>query len=358
MLMSLKWTVNLFDPDDLSKIRLFFKRLYTGMGTYGSIDLFNWKIQENYVSDGIINLIKDDDKIVSTTSLTPKILYVKGKKQIVAEIGDTYTDPDYQRKGMFSLLINQTRKDAESKGIPFIYGTPNKQSLPGYEKKANFIVIKSINVNSMTFPVNISPKISRKTHWLLGNLIGYFYLIFILSLYGLKKFIIKTYSMERINEINKIPNDWDDFWEKAHVSHDFIFSRDSKAMEWRFVNHPNKYRFYILKQQNEIIGYLTYRTLNENGITKLFIADYLFLKGSEEKLKTLLFKVLKDSIEENVTTISIWCSQDSPYFEILKDFGFISRGNVPVICYQNDFASEVQYGCQKWHFTISDSDNI
>ena len=27
----------------------------------------------------------------------------------------------------------------------------------------------------MSFPVNISPIISRKTHWLLGNLIGYFY---------------------------------------------------------------------------------------------------------------------------------------------------------------------------------------
>ena len=119
--MSLNWTINRFETDDLSKIRLFFKRLYTGMGDYGSIDLFNWKIQENYASTGIINLIKDDKEIVSTTSLTPKFLYFKGKKGIVAEIGDTYTDPNYQRKGMFSLLINQTRKDAETKGIPFIY---------------------------------------------------------------------------------------------------------------------------------------------------------------------------------------------------------------------------------------------
>ena len=174
--MSSNWVINRLLPEDLSRISLFFKRLYTGMGAYGSMDLFNWKIQENYVSTGIINLIKDDKEIVSTTSLTPKLLFYKGKKEIVGEIGDTYTDPDYQRKGMFSLLINQTRKDAETKGISFIYGTPNEQSLPGYEKKANFKIIKSIYVNSMSFPVNISPIISRKTHWLLGNLIEYFYL--------------------------------------------------------------------------------------------------------------------------------------------------------------------------------------
>jgi GNAT superfamily N-acetyltransferase len=356
--MSSNWKINQFEPDDLSKIRLFFKRLYTGIGDYGSIDLFNWKIQENYASTGIINLIKDEKEIVSTTSLTPKFVFLKGKKEIVAEIGDTYTDPDYQRKGMFSLLINQTRKDAETKGIPFIYGTPNEQSLPGYEKKANFKVISGINVRSMAVPLNVSPIISRKTHWIFGELIGYVYLIYIHSIYGLKKFINKTNSIEQIIEFNKIPNNWEDFWEKAHVSYDFIISRDSKALEWRFFNHPNKYKFYILEQQNVIIGYLTYRILHENGITQLFIADYLFLKGNERKLKSVLFKVVKDSTQAGVTLIKVWCPQNSPYFKIFKDFGFMDRGNVPVICYNNKFSSEVQAYCHNWHFTISDSDNI
>ena len=166
------------------------------------------------------------------------------------------------------------------------------------------------------------------------------------------------YKSKGFLEIEIIPNDWDDFWEKAHVSYDFIFSRDLKTIEWRFVNHPNKYRFYILKQHNELIGYLTYRILHEKGITNLVIADFLVLKGREEYLKSLLFRVLKDSIEHNVTKINIWCPQDSPYFKILKDFGFMRGSNVPVICYQNDFASEIQDSCHKWHFTISDSDNI
>ena len=119
--------------------------------------------------------------------------------------------------------------DSEAKSISFIYGTPNEQSLPGYEKKANFKIIKSIYVNSMSFQVNISPIISRKTHWLLGNLIGYFYLILILSIHKFKKLINKTDLIEEIIGEKNVPENWDIFWNKAHKAHDFIFSRDSKA---------------------------------------------------------------------------------------------------------------------------------
>ena len=65
--MNSNWAIKKFRSDDLSKIRLFFKRHYTGMGSYGSIDLFNWKIQENYASAGTINLIKDGEKIIQHT---------------------------------------------------------------------------------------------------------------------------------------------------------------------------------------------------------------------------------------------------------------------------------------------------
>ena len=353
-----KWVIKKFDPKDLSKIRIFFKKLYTGMGSYGSIDLFRWKIQENHVTSGIFNLIKDKSKIASTTSLTPKSLFIKGKKEIVAEIGDTYTAKNYQRMGMFSQLVNQTRKDAESKGIKFIYGTPNEQSLVGYEKNANFKIIQKLNVKSMTLPVNISSIISRKTHWIIGYFIGYFFLLFLLIIYWTKKITYNEKSELEITEIDNIPKNWNTFWQKAQLPYDFIFSRDIKNLEWRFIDHPNKYLFYILSYKKEIIGYITCRCLYENGFTDLLIADFLFLEGREKFLKSFLLKILNDSIKKNVSKISVWCPENSPYFKILKDFGFLSRGNIPVICYQNDFSKKVQENCNNWHFTISDSDNI
>ena len=115
-----KWSSNPYIMDDLPAVGLFFKDLYSGPCDYGNMVFFNWKIVDNYIQPGIINLSKDGNRIASTTSVTPKLLVYKDKVVNAAEIGDTYTHPDYWRQGMFSLLINQTRENAINKSISFI----------------------------------------------------------------------------------------------------------------------------------------------------------------------------------------------------------------------------------------------
>ena len=75
--------------------------------------------------------------------------------------------PNYQRKGLvLSMLINQTRKDAEDKHW-VCFSTPNKQSLPDYEKKANFKIINNINVYSIPYWSIVMDYI-KKSQWILG----------------------------------------------------------------------------------------------------------------------------------------------------------------------------------------------
>ena len=69
-------------------------------------------------------------------SFTPKKFKVCSEIIIVSEIGDTFTDPNYQRQGIFSTLVNSVREDAlKYSRVQLLYGTPNENSLPGYEKK-------------------------------------------------------------------------------------------------------------------------------------------------------------------------------------------------------------------------------
>ena len=60
------------------------------MGDYENMGFFNWKIVDNYIQPGIINLIKDGSRIASTTSVTPKLLVYKGEVINAAEIGDIF----------------------------------------------------------------------------------------------------------------------------------------------------------------------------------------------------------------------------------------------------------------------------
>ena len=74
-----KWNHILYEHGDLPKIGLFFKALFSGMGDYGNMGFFNWKIVDNYIQPDIINLIKDGNSIASTTSFIPKKLVYKGE---------------------------------------------------------------------------------------------------------------------------------------------------------------------------------------------------------------------------------------------------------------------------------------
>ena len=351
------WNAVPFKPDDQPAIGRFFKKHYIGLGTYGTMEQFHWKIIDNYVRPGIINLVKKNNQIISTTSVTPKQLLFRGCECTVAEIGDTYTDPKYQRQGIFALLINTSTRNALAEGIDFIYGTPNNQSLPGYETKANYKTISGINVKSLVFPLNIKPFIQKRNHWLIGNLAGYLFSILVYG-YFLAKKALSTRHAAQIEEPEYIPDGWDNFWEKSRQSYDFIFARDKKALIWRFFKNPDKYKFYVLREKNQIVGYLVYRIIYGPEIITLRIADFLFLPGRENDMKNLLFKVLEESMQNNVTTIGVWCTRGSPYFKVFKKFGFIERDNIPIICFQNDFALNLVKACQTWHFTISDSDNV
>ncbi len=169
------WSTVPFEPYDLPKIASYFKKVYQGHGLYGNTDLFHWKIIDNYIRPGIINLVKEGDQIVSIASVTPKRLFLKGQEVLAAETGDNYTDPKYQRQGMFELLVKKSTQDALDVGISFIYGTPNSQSLPGYEKKANYKTIPEINIRLLALPVNVKPFIQKHSHWLIGNYMNAFH---------------------------------------------------------------------------------------------------------------------------------------------------------------------------------------
>ena len=351
------WTVIPYETSDLPDIAHFFKKNYTGIGSYGSMDMFYWKIMDNPVLPGIINLVKNDGKIISTTSVTPKRLLLRGQEYKVAEIGDTYTDATYQRQGLFTLLINRSTKDALTKTINFIYGTPNNQSLPGYEKKAKYKIMQNVNIRSLFIPVDIKSYIQLRIGWLTGIYTATLFSTFMYAYSFIKRITIKRKNYI-IDDSNELPQDWDNFWEKARINYDFIFSRDRRTIEWRYFKNPGKYNLLVLREEGAIVGYVICRVIYDSKNTTFYVADFLTLQGREEYLEILLFRVLQDALWANVTKIGAWCAKTSPYFRIFRRFGFLDLSGIPLINYQNDFAREVEENCRNLHFTISDSDNI
>ncbi|MCB0795626.1 MAG: GNAT family N-acetyltransferase [Flavobacteriales bacterium] len=58
-----------------------------------------------------------------------------GRSVLAAQSGDTMTDPEHQRKGLFVRLATKTYELAADEGVAFVFGFPNMNSYPGFERK-------------------------------------------------------------------------------------------------------------------------------------------------------------------------------------------------------------------------------
>lgn len=357
MVTTVRWTASPYANDDLPAIARFFKRVHTGYGVHSSMDYFQWKIVENSVNPGVINLIRTPTGIGSVTSLTPKVFFVKGQKLLAAEIGDTFTDPAYQRQGMFSLLVNQTRADGNDLGIDFIYGTPNDQSLPGYEKHGDFKPMAGIKVRALNFPVHIQRAIQTRLPWLIASAAGFLWTLLVQSWLWAQA-LLNAGQGWRIEEVSALPADWELFWDEVRSTSDFLLSREREYLNWRYFDNPYSYHVLIARRSGRICGYLVYRFVTDERMPTLRIADYLSTPGEERVLASLLNRAVKAALEAGAVKVSAWCPSSSPHFRQFRAYGFQAGGEIPVICHQCAVASMIQKECQTWHFSLGDSDNV
>lgn len=87
---------------------------------------------------GFIAYHKTTNDVAAFYGVYPAEVNYKGKKEIVAQSGDTMTHPNHQKKGLFVLLAKRTFEFCQENNIKLIFGFPNKNSYPGFIKHLGF----------------------------------------------------------------------------------------------------------------------------------------------------------------------------------------------------------------------------
>ncbi len=75
----------------------------------------------------------------------PCYFYLEGRRVLCAQSGDTMTHPEFQGKGLFTLLAKKTYEEAMKEGVSFIWGIPNEKSLPGFVKKLDWRILDKLH---------------------------------------------------------------------------------------------------------------------------------------------------------------------------------------------------------------------
>jgi len=325
---------------------------------FWSPEYYRWDLKDNPAGEGFLTLAVSDEKVVGTTSVTPKHIWYKGDIINAAEFRDGYTHPDFQRRGIFTAVAGATIRRAQEAGHSLVYGLPNEQTRPSSEKKLEFLTHPNFRLTRHKYICKPPAFMEQNFPHILNQLLSQFMK---LILYFLRKswvFVGKLFGIS-VKQVNSIGPEYNKLWEKYRWHNDFLLVRDFEYLHYRFFKHPlAKYEFYEARRKGQIYGYLVTRRQKVSGKFYCIIADWFYNFKDPLIFLSLLNTALEKNLSHNIDGCHTWVTQSSPDKWLFAMSGFVPRGWAPIIFHKNSIGKQILNRKDKWHFTIADSDNI
>ena len=369
------WITKTFHPVSLETSNLiarFIQKEKSDSDQYRQA-FFIWKLSSNNFGFSIASIATplSSSEIVSTCSVTPKIFWLNGKPVLSAQIGDTYTANEFQRRGIFGDLVNSARSSAYHNGIELIYGLPNEQSFPGYIKKLGFREIDSISLSKYisVLPSNkkfmnivfsrrktvFSNKIVRIINGLIHCLIR--------CLAHFQKFIVRQSIQFVVTEVSTVTPEFDILWRNTRDKMSFAQVRDANYIRLRFIESPYSFKIFTVSKDQEMVAYfVTLDVLqdNSNFMQKTVIVDWLINPLFGRKLGFSILKAIIDGATQRGSSIisSLHSDFDKQSLPFMRALFVKTKPKLPIILHTKDLF-EIDYShLAGWHFTMGDTDEF
>lgn len=273
---------------------IFFDLLRISMGETAikkrTAEYWNWKHLRNpfgvsrgfYAADDVSKTVIALRILMSWSFKTQDGVAISAVRAV-----DTCTHPGYRRKGLFSVLTKQAIEELRKDKIPFIFNTPNQNSLPGYLKLGWKIAAK----------FSIYCRIISPIKFILKSI-----------------FFNKNASTPKLNEIDffKVKIDsWEEFenrfgsqieelinkWEQNRKGCGFRTLRSLSYFKWRYAEHPYVgYKVYSMPDEFGLAGFIVLRPNYRRGQREILLTE-LYLREPSSLLAKKLFKGLKNNLK-------------------------------------------------------------
>lgn len=324
----------------------------------------SWKLRENEAAPGFASVMVNDlGEVVSSCTVTPKRLWLGDRETRWGEIGDTFTDDRYQRKGMFSALVNASRSRAQAAGFEIVYGLPNDQSLPGYLAKLNFAIKDDLQVLGYSLPLSSAPvwaRLSKRAPWadgLLGNPL--FTATSRTLARGLGKLALSPGMAVEATRVVGV--EFDELWSRARVGLPRAQVRDARYLRWRVLANPFDINLLALRENGVLVGYLSLLIRQPTEATPLrhaMVLDWLYSPSDGMSVgRAIAEAAVGAALGAHADLVTIYTSANSPIPIPFPRQQWFRRGQLrPVIIHKNIAGQALLEDRAPWHFTLSDTD--
>ncbi len=255
------------------------KKTYGDDAEISNSSYFNWQYRNNPVGKAIVLLAHDElnhNLLVGTNTIIPVSLLIDQEKIISSLACNVQVHPDYQRKGIFSKLLSSMHSITKMKEISSLFAIPNENSFHAFINDGSTEIIQ--------LPLLVRPiKFSRYFNFPINKFLKIFD--------GHWK--VKT-SPVNVEEFDGNFQGFEKLIKKLSKRVLIIQNRNEEYLKWRYLDHPTRqYQIYILKQNDELIGYIIVKIHVLNNKKIGIILDYIVDPNANERsLKKLIEKAL------------------------------------------------------------------
>jgi hypothetical protein len=158
-------------------------------------------------------------------------------------------------------------------------------------------------------------------------------------------------------EVNEFGEETDRFWDRVRHDYPAIFVRNSRYLNWRFVESPDlQYRRFVARRQGECVGYFVLRRSMPEEISAGHIVDFLVAAGDTSAFESVIIHAAK-IFGNSVAAVS--CVTSIPAFELsLRKLGFriVRTVQATVVCRDPTVRARIEALKNVWYFTKGDHD--
>lgn len=307
-----------YNNGDMKKILSLFKDTFN---RELSEEYWIWRYQENLIKEKYIKLMWDQGLLAGHYALFPVELKAGSDIKKTGYSMTTMVSSQYRKLGIFNDLANSLYDDTNG-SLEFIWGFPNNNSLHGFVKYLEWQLVTDIPM----LEVNID------------------------SFKGVETNI-------NVINIDIFSNDYDVFFELVSQNYNIIVKRDSKYLNWRYINNPdNRYYVFEYRERDQLLGYCVYKLYQNDETLNGYIVDILSL--NDTVFVSLITKSINELKQLGAIKAFIWMN-DYDHLINLKGLGFQSNDRTTHFACRLDSDKTLDINIldfSNWYLMMGDSD--
>jgi GNAT superfamily N-acetyltransferase len=311
------WTVRRYEPSDDARISELLRTVFP---TWKGGDYWTWVHKSNpmgfYGREGDIWVAEaSDGRIIGHYAITRYSCWYFSRIVTGAQSLHTSTHPDFRRQGIIQELASRTYVDAARNGVKFIFGFPNRYSLPAllnlkwadcgvqinYHKVLDHKRFVDSKVNGAWTPA------ARAFLWAID-----LKLTPLRGLQGKRSITIERGIHEDVRPV----------WESIRGKHDLAIERTNAYLNWRYNSHWGDYHVFSALKGGSMVGYVVYKVVYGREICSISICDILTEDDDEGAYGELFDFVAQEARLVGATHVVVSPNSSKAFMGVIKKRNF------------------------------------